>query len=245
MVSWPQALARGPDTLSYMNWLPEGSDFLNVFGAVLAVGTTLVGLFVSLSQFTGSTRARRNIGWTTTALETEEDEARRIVLNRLKLRGQGHLLAVDYVPWWRFTEVAVWTLLSPALVVVAAYRDDTFFFVLIIAGLVNLAIVIRRAIRLYAERIRVAQQFAVGGTDVEPVRIDMLGLMEGGVRREFVIGIVCAVSVMGTAASIAWGLTASRGILVWSIIGIVLCASSFQLLRSHAMSWADQAVRRP
>lgn len=240
-----RSLAPAADTLGCMNWIPEGADFLHVFGAVLAVGTTLIGLFVSLGQFTGSARARRYIGWTTAALETEEDEARRAVLARLKLRGQGYLLAADYVPWWKFTEVAVWTLLSPALVGVAAYRDDpTMFSALIFAGVVNLAIVIRRATRLYAERMRVAQQFVVGGADVEPVRIDMLGLMEGGVRREFVIGVICAVSIMGTAALIAWGATAPRGTQAWSIVGILASASSFQWLRSHAASWAGQNIRQ-
>lgn len=228
-----------------MHWLPSNSDYLTIFAAVLAAGTALIGIFVSLSQFTGVSRARRTVEWTSAALATEEDSARRLVLDRLKLRGQGYLVAARYVPWWRFSEAALWMLLSPAVVIVAANADrgTSYLVSSAIAGFVNLSIVGRRGVRLYSERLRVAHGFAAGGQDVEPVRTDLLAQMESGTLREFTLGFLVAAAVMGTGALTAWALTPGGGGArwVWTLAGVIACGHCFRLIQTYAKSWADQS----
>ncbi len=223
--------------------MPDNTDYLTVFGAVLAAGTALIGIFVSLSQLTGSGRARRMVDWTSAALTTETDTARQLVLNRLKLRGQGYLVAAHYVPWWRFSEAALWMLLSPAILIVAANngRGTMTLISSALAGLVSLGVALRRSIRLYSERIRVAHQFIVGCHDVEPVQINLLNQMEGGTLREFTLGYGAAAAVMGTGALVAWALTEGSGSsrLPWSILGILACWCCFRLIHSYATAWAE------
>jgi hypothetical protein len=226
--------------------LPNDADFLTVFGAVLAAGTAMIGIVLSFSQFTGTARARRTIEWATAALTTETNLARRLVLDRLKLRGQGHLVAARYVPWWRFTEAVLWMLITPALFVIAANRDDerTYAIVYALAGLVNLATVGRRAVRLYSERTRVARQFVVGDRDVEPVRIDLLNQMEGGTLREFGLGIAVAISVMATGALVAWALTGGGGSArwLWPFVGLFACWNALRLIHSYATTAAETST---
>jgi len=231
-----------------VDWLPGDTNFLTVFGAVLAVGTTLLGLVVGLGQFTGAARARRIIEWTSAALESEKDAARRIVLERLKLRGQGYLVAARYVPGRLFTEAVVWTLVAPTTVILTVSRNSGDVMALVAsisAGTVTVALVARRAIRLYAERMRVARQFAIGGMDVEPVRIDMLAQMEGGTRREFILGFACSISVTGTGALLAWAIVAGRGSFtwVWAALGVFACWNCLQLVHTYAERWSHQAPK--
>lgn len=199
-----------------MDWLPSDSNFLVIFGAVFAAGTAMLGLIVGLSQLSGAARARRTVEWTSSALESESNTARRTVLERLKLRGQGYLVAANYVPWWRFTEAVVWALLAPTSAILVASRngDVSALISAFTLSTVLLAIIGRRTIRLYSERMRVSYLFAEGGVDVEPVKTDILAQMEGGTRREFTLGFACAILVMGTAGLFAWAiLEGSRGIL--------------------------------
>lgn len=229
-----------------MDWLPNDPDFLTVFGAVLAAGTALIGIVVSISQLTGAARARRTVEWASAALSTETDPARRLVLDRLKLRGQGYLVAARYVPWWRFSEAAMWMLLTPALIIVTASnaRGVGSLLTYAFAGLVNLATVGRRAIRLYSERTRVVRQFVAGERDVEPVRIDLLNQMEGGTLREFSLGISVAISVMATGALVAWALTGGGGSArwLWPFVGLFACWNALRLIHSYATTAAETSA---
>ncbi|POH75174.1 hypothetical protein [Arthrobacter glacialis] len=232
-----------------MDWIPKDTDILTVFGAILAVGATVLGLVVGLGQLSGAARASRTIEWTSAALSVEKDSARQMVLERLKLRGQGYLIAAQYVPWWRFSSAIAWTLLSPAFVISAASRSsETLFLVIaVVAGVLNLTIMVRKAIRLYSERTRVARQFVLGGSDVEPVRIDTLAQMEGGTKREFLLGFVCAVTVMGTGVLLALALVEGCGsdAWLWVFVGGSACWGAFQVAHVHATQGAHQLTRLP
>jgi hypothetical protein len=227
-----------------MEWIQNDADFLTAFGAVLAVGTALLGLAVGLGQFTGASRARRTIEWTSSALESEKDAARIIILERLKLRGQGYLVAAQYIPGWRFAGAVAWTLVAPTTVILGASRGGELLSLAasILSGLVTLALVGRRTIRLFAERMRVAHQFALGGMEVEPVRMDILAQMEGGTRREYSLGFVCAASVMSAGGLIAWALVEGRDstVWLWLIVAAVACWSCLQLVRSYATRWSEK-----
>ena len=230
-----------------MDWLPKDANFLTVFGAVLAAGTALLGLVVGLGQFTGAARARRIIEWTSAALDSEKDAARKIVLERLKLRGQGYLVAARYVPGRLFTEAILWIFLAPVAFVISAVRDGAISFQItaIAASVAGLGTVGRRTVRLYAERTRVARQFAIGGMDVEPVQIDLLGQMEGGTRHEFTLGYACSVLVMGTSALLAWALLEEPGNVLWfwTLVGAVACGFCFQEVHAYAERWSLQAPK--
>jgi hypothetical protein len=103
----------------------------------------------------------------------------------------------------------------------------------------------RRTVRLYAERIRIARQFAIGGIDVEPVQTDLLGQMEGGTRHEFTLGFVCSVLVMGTSALLAWALLEEPGNIawLWTIIGAVACMFCFHEIHAYAERWSLSAPK--
>lgn len=229
-----------------VDWLPNDPDFLTVFGAVLAAGTALIGIAVSLSQFSGAARARRTVEWATAALSTETDPARRLVLDRLKLRGQAHLVAARYVPWWRFTEAGLWMLLTPALIVIGANNDRGVGWIVTytLAGFVNLATVGRRAVRLYSERTRVARQFVAGKQDLEPVHIDLLNQMEGGTLREFGFGFIIAAALMTTGGLTAWALTGGGGSArwLWPFVGLFACWNAFRLVHAYAASAAETSA---
>lgn len=223
-----------------MDWLPNDPDFLTVFGAVLAAGTALIGIVVSFSQFTGAARARRTIDWATVALSSETDPARRLILDRLKLRGQGYLVAARYVPWWRFTEAVLWMLLTPAFIVITANRDGGVgsLATYVLAGFINLATVGRRAVRLYSERTRVSRQFVAGERDVEPVRIDLLNQMEGGTLREFGLGFAIAAAIMATGGLTAWALIGGGGSArwLWPFVGLFACWNLLRLVHAYAVA---------
>ena len=212
----------------------------------MAAGSATLGLLVGLGQLSGAAQARRTIEWTSTALSIEKDAARQTVLQRLKLRAQGYLIAAQYVPWWRFSEAIAWTLLAPALVILGAHRSGeiTSLIGILSLGVVTLTAVARRAIRLYSERMRVSHQFAFGGADVEPVQVDILAQMEGGTRPEFALGLACAITVMGTAGLLAWALVEGRGSTawIWVFVGGFSCWSAFQLVHGYAMRWSRKSV---
>lgn len=222
-----------------MGWLPANSDFLTVFGAVVAAGTALIGIFAGLSQFTGTSGARRTAEWTTDALDKEQDPARRLVLERLKLRALGHLVAARYVPWWRLYEVALQALFTPVFIALNLSLWS------VLAAWVNLSAAVRRAIRIYSERLRVARQFVKGGRDVEPVRVDLLNQMEGGTRTEFTLGYLAAAAYIGTAALAALALRqhgAPPSRWLWTILGICVCLGFVWKIRAYAASWAERAT---
>lgn len=182
------------------------------------------------------------VDWTSTALNSEEDAGRRVVLERLNLQGQGYLIAERYVPWWRFSEVALWLLLSPVLVIFLATKDRGVgsFVLAALAILINVSTVARRGIRLYCERTRVAHQFSVGGNDVEPVRIDILNQMEGGTLREFALGIAVAVALASTGGLVAWAIADGGGSKwIWPFLGLLACWRCFRRIHSYATSWAE------
>lgn len=226
-----------------MEWLPGNADFLTVFGAVLAAATAGLGLAVGLSQFSGPAKARRIIEWTSAALDSEHDSSRRSVLEQLKVHAQGHLIAARYIPGWRFTEAIVWAFLAPVFLILTAQKGDgTTTVTMVLVSIVTLALVFRRAIRLYTERQRVIHQFALGGTDVEPVHIDILHQMEGGTRREFTLGFACAVSVTATGGLLAWGLIEGRGSAawIWAGLGAFACWNCVQIVHGYAKRTAQR-----
>lgn len=229
-----------------MEWIPQNTDFLTVFGAILGAGSAALGLIVALNQYSSAARARRTMDWTSTALGVEKDPGRQIVLTRLKHRAQAHLIAVEYVSWWRFSETIAWTLLTPGFVIVGLSRDGNVSSIIAVMGLgvALMTLVFRRAIRLYLERTRVSHQYEVGGADVEPVRIGFMNQMEGGTRLEFALALVCATVVVGTASLLSWSLTEERPSASWAwvYLGVFFCWSSFQVVRSYVRGWARKAV---
>lgn len=229
-----------------MDWIPDDTDFLTVFGAVLGAGTALLGLVVGLSQFTMGARTRRIIEWTSAALKSEKDPGRQLILQRLMLGAQGRLVAARYVPGRLFSEAFIWILLAPATVIFSISRSDAISTVVTIsANVLLVALVARHAIRLYTERIRVAYQFTLGGIDIEPVRVDMLSQMEGGTRREFILGFICSISVTGTGALLAWAVLAEHGSIawVWAGLGLFACWSCFHTTHIYAKKWAENASK--
>ena len=131
----------------------------------------------------------------------------------------------------------MWTVLAPLSLILSARNGDSSGVGAVAFGVVTLALVFRRAIRLYAERERVAHQFEAGGIDVEPVRVDIMEQMEGGTRREFSLGIISAVAVMATGALAAWGLVGGRD-------NVALAGRRVRALRALHLTGVDLGCER-
>lgn len=230
-----------------MPWTPANADYLTVFAAVLAAGLTLLGLLSGLAQFTRSARARRTIEWTTAALATETHDERKAVLERLRVRAHAQLISAHYVPLWRFGEAAVWSVLAPVFLAVGAVGDASVGSVLSmsVTGLLALTILARRAVRLYAERQRVIFAYRQG-REVEPVRTDILELMEGGTRREFLLAMYCSLALMGLGGLTAWALRNPDDRSLWAYVGLGMFAAwgAFASVHTYAVRLAPNPPRR-
>ncbi|WP_216693308.1 hypothetical protein [Dietzia psychralcaliphila] len=66
--------------------------------------------------------------------------------------------------------------------------------------------VLRRGIRLSCEKLRIRTQYALGGKNFEPVRVDMMEQMEGGTRKEILFAIVGAAGAIALVYGAFWGL---------------------------------------
>lgn len=228
-----------------MEWLPKEADFLTVFGAVLAAGLALLGLVAGLNQFSNNARARRLIEWTSEALASEKNTNRRTVLENLKLRGQGHLIAGHLIPWWRFSETILWTLLAPVLFIIISRDGDVLSIITVIASNLTLVTLLtRRSIKFYAERIRVEHHFLMGKSNVEPTRADALALtlMQSRKKGEFILSFLFALSVLITSGLLAWALTEGQdnAIGLWVIPSLFGCWSCLTAIRSYAKKWAQE-----
>lgn len=196
--------------------------------AILSGGSALIAILAGIEQMSSSARAKNNIEWLQASLQQEQEGPRREALEKKLVQNQARLIARQEVPLWYLSPILVW----PLLVILALYSASgehnsllglTFAVIgTIIFGL-NL---IRTTIRAYCERTRIYYQFYSGKYKFRPAEIDILALMEGGTRKEFVqSGFLIVGTSFGFAALI---LSVKYGPNPWRIV--ILLASIFAVL---------------
>ncbi|WP_156607171.1 MULTISPECIES: hypothetical protein [unclassified Dietzia] len=233
-----------------MNWIPEGADLLTLAGAVLAALSALTAIAVALAQVSRLAKARKTLEWIRDSLVAESDSERQASLHRLRIRAEALLISSYYVPAWKFAEVILWTLASPALLLTTAMRSDAnsqpapvWYLVVTI----NLAGVFRRAIRLSCEKTRVRTQYALGGRNYEPVRVDLMEQMEGGTRKEFIIALAGAIGVTTLLYGAFWKFIGEgHGILPFLVFlaGFLVVQISLMVFHSYSRKLAIDTPRQ-
>lgn len=226
-----------------MESLLDSQSFLKTAGAVLAIATALLGVITGVAQFTGKGRARRAFEWAGSALATEQNEQRRAALERIRTASLSYLVSAHHVPLWRFAEHIFWLAIGPPLIftLITSTTDIFSLASVFFAYLVVMLLLARRALRLYAERLRIAHRFNSGLNFVEP-KLGMMDQMEGGTRSEFGIGALASFSLASTSVIVAWiiasGMDDNGLLLVVLMLAMGMCWLSVILARRHATSWA-------
>lgn len=176
---------------------------LMIIPAVVAVVASVVGVLVAVDQLTQRARMRRIAEWSKELAEEEQNPDRSEVLLRVKTWATGYVLATVMVPARLFLEAAAWCFAVPALVIWTSSNWTSISVPLLLAGFATLLLNLRRAMRSYFERYRIAAEYFRDGKVVAP-RLTILFQMEGGTRGEFLWSALLAGGIV--AASVGTGL---------------------------------------
>jgi len=226
-----------------MTWLPDQWDVLSVAAVVVTVLGGLVALAAGIQGFTATARARRTINWTTEALAHETTAGREKALEVVRTRSEARLLALHYVRWWRFTEVAVFLVVFPPALFLLFGKNETWQSMALYVAFVPMSIwhPLRRGIRAYCERVRVEQEYVDSVPSLTPPRLGMLSLMEGGTNREWLWGAIGAIEItvlVVGATLLASGKSAAWGIVL-TTLGAVSLVHWFDDVRRYARGLAS------
>lgn len=183
--------------------------------AILSGGSALIAIIAGVEQMSSSARAKKNIEWLQTSLQHEKEGPRRETLGKKLVQNQARLVARQEVPLWYFSPILAWFLMV-ALALYSASGENNSLFGLVSAVIGTIVVGLnftRVTIRVYCERTRIYYQFCSGKYKFRPAEIDIVSLMEGGTRKEFL----------------------QAGILVG---GISFCAATFILsVQYHLSMW--------
>lgn len=215
------------------------TEYLPAVGASLAAIATLVGIAAAIDQLTLPARLRRLEAWSRAAHESETDDERKSALRMIRSVATARLVGAAYVPVMYFIEAVLWTGLAPLSVAAAFAASSPWSERLGAASftLIVLALVLRRAIRLYLERQRIAREY-FDGQAVKPPGLDLLHQMEGGTRREFVLALVFAVTITAASAGLGEMLSGNKSIWPFAVIGAAALIgwSPFRFVRAQSVT---------
>lgn len=171
--------------------------------AILSGGSALIAILVGIEQMSSSARTKNDIEWLRASIPHEKIELRREALEKKLVQSQARLIARQEVPLWYLSPILFW----PVLVAITLYpisdKHDSLFGILLAAGgglFIGLQL-IRTTIRAYCERVRIYYQHCSGMYKFRPAELDILALMEGGTRKEFIqSGVLFVGTIFGFAA---------------------------------------------
>lgn len=232
----------------------EGTDLsqaLDLSSRALAVIVSAVGLIVAVSQWTRPALLARREKWLREAMAAETNAARQTTLSEMLINTTAQMVAGVKVPGWRFIGLTLWMLLGPVQAFATAKNDPSVGNVVtaVVLSLAITATPIRMAIRLLAERYRVAYEFS-SGTASNPARVGTLNLSEGGTRREFTFAVLFSLATNVLAVSVSlvvlgqtiWGI----GLGLVSVLGLsVLAAVVNGYARSRVGIYGPWSVEDP
>ncbi|QTE31092.1 hypothetical protein [Pengzhenrongella sicca] len=173
-------------------------QLLTILVAVTAVIASVFGVLIGLDQLTQRARMRRIAEWSRELADDEADAGRLDALAQVHAWAASQMVASVMVPARFYLEAAVWAVAAP-FVIVASYGDlSTWVLGLLAVGAIWSPM--RRAIRAYLERYRIASEYFRGGKMTSP-NLSMLHLMEGGTRAEFLWAVLIALGLVGLSVS--------------------------------------------
>lgn len=227
-----------------MSWIPENTDFLTIFGAVVAVLASLTAAGAGLYQVTLRPRMMRRLEWVRSALDDEDDPARKKVLKDIRLGAEGQLVAAHHVAYWRLLETILWVTLAPVSLFLASRGESSLLGlgIAVLTGVATISMPLRRGIRLYSERARVVYQY-MHGVEIGKVRTDLLEQMEGGTRREFRMAYVGAAVFEAIGAVGAWIVANPNSYVAW-LSGVVVLAL-LHFWSDDVRQYAKKMARNP
>jgi hypothetical protein len=205
---------------------------LTVIPALVAVVASVVGVLVAIDQLTQRARMRRITEWSKELAEEEKNPDRSEVLLRVKTWATGYVLATVLVPARLFLEAAIYCLVVPAMVIWTASNWTSLSLSVVFAGLATLWVALRRAIRSYLERYRIAAEYFRDGKVVAP-RLTILYQMEGGTRPEFLWSALLAggIVVAGVGTGLLLGDDPNQTGALLFVIGLGLGSIGVALIR--------------
>ncbi|WP_223628653.1 hypothetical protein [Microbacterium sp. EST19A] len=204
------------------------SEALDLGSRALAVIVSAVGLIVAVSQWTRPALLARREKWLREAMASETNTARRDTLAGMLTDTTAQLVAGVHVPGWRFIVLVALMLFGPVQAFGMAKGDASVWGVVLAVFLsfVITANPMRMAIRMLAERYRVAHEYRTGQA-INPPRVGILNLTEGGSRREFTFAYLIALAVNVLAASVSLFVA---GQTLWGLVlGLTAVASGVVL----------------
>lgn len=195
----------------------------------LAILVSVAGLIATISQLTRPAILKRREKWLRETLDGETNANRRAFLEPGLANTTARIVSGLYVPGWRFLLLFPEALIG-ALPIVFFARDEPELpqaVIALLAGVIFVMNPFRRGIRLLAERYRVAYQYREGD-EIQPVRVGMLNLMEGGTRREFVYAFFLAMGVIAISLGLAFAfldiLLLGLGVIAIGFVVLVVVA---------------------
>ncbi|WP_194522380.1 hypothetical protein [Cellulosimicrobium sp. JZ28] len=174
---------------------------LATIAPVLAVIASAVGLLVAFDQLTQRSRMRRVAEWTKQLADGETNAARIEALQQLRAMAAAHMVASVMVPARLYVETVAVVVAVPYLVF--RLQPDVDGVIVALFAVSFSWFTLRRGIRIYIERYRVAAEYW-RGEEVRPAELALLHQIEGGSRREFFWALLLAVGL--TLASISVGI---------------------------------------
>lgn len=224
---------------------PFEATGLETGAAILSGGSALIAILAGVEQVSSSSRAKKNIEWLQTSLQYQGDGPRGEALEKNLVQNEAKLIARQEVPLWYFSPILVW-LVGVAAALYSASDEHNSIFGLILAVISIIAFglnLIRATIRAYCERTRIYYQYGSEKYKFRPAETDILALMEGGTRKEFIqsgfllLGIsVCSATIV---LSVQYGTTLWR--LVIFIVSIVLVFFTCFAVNAYAYEQAGDA----
>lgn len=207
--------------------------------AVVTVGIAVIaaaaGAFAAVEQLLLPARLRRQSEWATSTAEAEEDEVRKAVLHRLAAKCTGRLVAASAVPAYVFLELLVTTAGSVWLLVLFARDAKTWtdYVAPVITAFAAESLSSRRAIRLYLERVRIADAYIDSCARIPAADLGILAQMEGGQRVEFVWAASAGVGLTSAGLTIALGAHGHDSAVFPGVIAAFALILVFGWLRSR------------
>lgn len=223
-----------------MSWIPKDASVVALIVSLTAILGTVVNAVAGLSQFSRTAKAYRNIEWTNSTLDRDQDdEARQRPLMELRISQEAHLLAAHYVPWWRFMVLPLWMILVGSLFLYAIgtgkYSSDaavpTLYYLVFCTWFTWLFI------GSYCERVRIVEHHNAGCLTESRIPLWRMG------NKVLVYAICFAVAASALCGAFALagrprhsGWLAGGGI----VVGLIVLPALIPFVRLRSREWAKE-----
>lgn len=164
--------------------------------------------------------------WVKAALDTEHEQFRRELLEKMLSQTRGSIVAGIKVPLRRFFGIAFYLVAGPATLVKLSfsYEDPAQFASIALFYVTTIFWGVRSGIRIYCERVSVREQYVRATTQILEPDLGILNRMEGGRRIELLWALFISLGVVAFSIGLSLVFRESPGLgfglIVPGIIGV-------------------------